>query len=355
MAVKNALLAILLAISCQTNLAAADEKYGSFGAQVSDGSELKHYSTLLDQLGHLANFQNLGTVLPSMPNDNYEMLSKFSDIYVQIVKENGNSYIPDYKSDTLALKNINGLRVYADQIDLRPLSGPNNKSCGAAVVFLYPTLVAWTLLDLKPEYIEPQSGPVRIAELHKVAQREFRHDRIALKKMCDTPQFQPSLKDFDNFLSMLRSDSTSFLMMIAAENKGDNRQPALTPKPKEPLPAAPQRPYVAANDPYPGYSLLTEEDPQRCALAGRWYVHAASMRNQGESPDLIYQNLMALTKLPGYNHPPADMKGLIDMVILAFPGESPAMVSEKMMTSCKRVVAKHRIENNPFDWTGMGI
>lgn len=117
----------------------------------------------------------------------------------------------------------------------------------------------------------------------------------------------------------------------------------------------PQRPNVAANEPYPGYSLLTEEDIQRCVLSGRWYFHAASMRDQGESPDLIYQNLMALTKLPGYNHPPTDMEQIINMVIQAFPGESPAMITDKMMTSCKRVVAKHRIENNPFDWTGMGI
>lgn len=41
MAVKHALWATLLIISCQTTLAAADEEYGSFGAQVSDGSELK--------------------------------------------------------------------------------------------------------------------------------------------------------------------------------------------------------------------------------------------------------------------------------------------------------------------------
>ncbi len=116
-----------------------------------------------------------------------------------------------------------------------------------------------------------------------------------------------------------------------------------------------QRPNVAANEPYPGYSLLTEEDIQRCVLSGRWYFHAASMRDQGESPDLIYQNLMALAKLPSYNHPPTDMEQIINMVILAFPGESPAMITDKMMTSCKRVVAKHRIENNPFDWTGMGI
>lgn len=41
--VKRALGPRLLAISCQATLAAADEKYGSFGAQVSDGSALKHY------------------------------------------------------------------------------------------------------------------------------------------------------------------------------------------------------------------------------------------------------------------------------------------------------------------------
>lgn len=250
MAVKHALWASLLAILCQTTLAATDGEYGSFGAKVSDGSELKHYNALLDQLGHLANFQKLGAVQPGSPDDNYAKLSKLSEIYVEIVKENGNSYIPDYKSNTLVLKNIDSFRTYALESSLESAFAPSNETCGAAVVFLYPTLVASTLQDLKPEYIEPQSAPARIAALRQAAQQDLRNDRGILELMCNTIQLQPALKDFDNFLSMLRSDGDSFLMMIAAEKKSANPQPALTSKPKEPypeyLPVAPQRPYVAA-------------------------------------------------------------------------------------------------------------
>lgn len=182
MAVKHALWATLLIISCQTTLAAADEEYGSFGAQVSDGSELKHYNALLDQLGHLANFQNLAAVRAGSPVDNHAFLSQLSDIYVQIVKENGASYIPEYKTDTLALKNIDSFRTYALESSLKSAFEPSNETCGAAVVFLYPTLVASTLQDLKPEYIEPKSAPARIAALHQAAQQDLRNDRNVDRK-----------------------------------------------------------------------------------------------------------------------------------------------------------------------------
>lgn len=248
MVLKHALWAILLAISCQTSLAAADEEYGSFGAQVSDGSELKNYNALLDQLGHLASFQKLGTVQPGSSDDNYANLYMLSVVYAEVVKENGSSYIPDYKSNTLAIKNIESFRTYANESSLTSAFEPNTETCGAAVVFLTPTLVASTLQDLKPEYIEPQSPPTRIAALRQAAQQDLRNDRSLLELMCNAVEFQPALKDIENFISMLRSDSSSFLMAIAAEKKHLNSQPALVQKPKVPypeyLPVAPKRPYV---------------------------------------------------------------------------------------------------------------
>ncbi|ALI04374.1 hypothetical protein C1Y08_20510 [Pseudomonas sp. FW306-02-F02-AA] len=334
MAVKHALWATLLIISCQTTLAAADEEYGSFGAQVSDGSELKHYNALLDQLGHLANFQNLAAVRAGSPVDNHAFLSQLSDIYVQIVKENGASYIPEYKTDTLALKNIDSFRTYALESSLKSAFEPSNETCGAAVVFLYPTLVASTLQDLKPEYIEPKSAPARIAALHQAAQQDLRNDRNVLELMCNATQFQPALTGVDSFLRLLRSDSGSFLMAIAAKEKFPIPQPVLAPKPKEP---------------YPGYSLLTQDDRDRCALYSRWYFHAASMRDRGESPDLTYRKLIELSKLPNYSNPP-DLEMVTKMVFMAYPGEAPAMITEKTRNSCMQTLAKHRVENKPFDW-----
>ncbi|KAB0507758.1 hypothetical protein [Pseudomonas moorei] len=239
----------LLPLASNAGQVASEENYGSFGAQVSDGSELKHYNALFDQLGHLVNFQKLGSVQPGSPVDNYAALSKLSDIYVQIVKENGNPYIPDYKSNTLALKNIQNFRTYANESMLESAFKPNNETCGAAIVFLYPTLVASTLQDIKPEYIEPQSTPTRITALRQAAQQDLRNDRNVLEGMCNTNQLQPALEGIDNFLSMLRSDSSSFLMTIAADKTSSKRQPTSIPIPKEPypehMPVAPHRPYVA--------------------------------------------------------------------------------------------------------------
>ncbi|WP_442113601.1 hypothetical protein [Pseudomonas sp. NUPR-001] len=216
---------------------------------MTDGSELASYNALIEQLSDIKNFQSLGSVQPGSANDNFNDLSRLSDTYINAVKEIGFPNLPAYSSNSLGYKDIKDFRTRTTAALMNHELEPNNETCGASMVFLYPTLVASTLQDIKPQYIEPQATPARVTALRQAAQQDLRNDRNLLQSMCNTVQLQPAIQGLDNLLSLVRSDSASFLMSIERVN-GKNIPANLAAQPKQPmiehLPVAPQRPRVGA-------------------------------------------------------------------------------------------------------------
>lgn len=249
MVVNRVVFALFLVASCSIGAVSADDQHGSFGAKVTDGSELKNYNLLIDRLGHIRDFQELATIQSGSPNDNFENLSKLSKTYVNAVKEIGFPNLPAYPSNKFDYKNIDDFQSRALDAMMESEFEPNNETCGASIVFLYPALVASTLQDIKPEYIEPQSTPARIAALRRAAQYDLKNDRSVLESMCNTAQGQSAVQGIDGLLSLLRGDSTSFLMSIEGES-GKNIPTISTAKPKQPIAEpfleTPKRPYIAA-------------------------------------------------------------------------------------------------------------
>ena len=225
MAMHRAIPAIVLALACHAGVALADDNdtYGSFGAQVTDGSSLKQYNRFLDKLFESATWASVGSVRQGAPNDNFAMYSALSGVFAGIVKESGGADIPPYASDALNLKTIGGFRAYARQATQNPAFVADDTSCGAAVTFVYPAGIAALLIVARPVYATGYV-PTReeINSMGVGINQQVTQDAEYLKKLCANRKDQQVVQGYYNFYNMLNADLPSTLASVDKDYNARN-------------------------------------------------------------------------------------------------------------------------------------
>ena len=150
---KSLSLAALFTLIAAPALAEEDAaEYGSFGAEVSDGSELVAYNSFLDQLKVSKNWPVISGFREGATLDSFKGFSMMSGMYAKMIKENGGAEIPEYTTDVLGLNTLAGYRSYAKAHMGDPNFKPTPTDCGAAFVFVYPAVVSTLLFNQRPVY-----------------------------------------------------------------------------------------------------------------------------------------------------------------------------------------------------------
>lgn len=213
MQLKAIILASFVFLSCSAVVANEDaEPQGSFQGEVSDGSSLVKYNSFLDQLGSHKIWLALGSFLDSSLS--FKSYNAAKEIYITIVKENGGAVFPDYSSDTLSLKDMNGYRAYAQNAMSTASFKATAETCGAAVAFVFPTAMSVMLFDKRPVYATGQKKTQ--AEFSALGNKygiQLGKDLSSLKVLC-AGQDPNILSGFGAFIQNFTADVDRVLPIV---------------------------------------------------------------------------------------------------------------------------------------------